>query len=151
MAIDPKKWTAKTQEAVAATLDDARGRSNPAITPDHLMSALLRQDGTIVPGILQKLGVAPLMLRNKADEAVSKLPHAYGSEEPRMNRELSNVFENADKLRTDLHDDYLSVEHLLLAMNQRVGIGSEEMLRFGSKRRNNSGEFPSRSSDGLFQ
>jgi ATP-dependent Clp protease ATP-binding subunit ClpB len=45
-----------------------------------------------------------------------------------MNRELSNVFENADKLRTDLHDDYLSVEHLLLAMNQRVGIGSEEML-----------------------
>ena len=128
MAIDPKKWTAKTQEAVAATLDDARGRSNPAITPDHLMSALLRQDGTIVPGILQKLGVAPLMLRNKADEAVTKLPHAYGSEEPRMNRELSNVFENADKLRTDLHDDYLSVEHLLLAMNQRVGIGSEEML-----------------------
>ena len=128
MAIDPKKWTAKTQEAVAATLDDARGRSNPAITPDHLMSALLRQDGTIVPGILQKLGVAPLMLRNKADEAVSKLPHAYGSEEPRMNRELSNVFENADKLRTDLHDDYVSVEHLLLAMNQRVGIGSEEML-----------------------
>ena len=128
MAIDPKKWTSKTQEAVAATLDDARGRSNPAITPDHLMSALLRQDGTIVPGILQKLGVAPLMLRNKADEAVSKLPHAYGSEEPRMNRELSNVFENADKIRTDLHDDYLSVEHLLLAMNQRVGIGSEEML-----------------------
>jgi ATP-dependent Clp protease ATP-binding subunit ClpB len=93
------------------------------------MSALLRQDGTVVPGILQKLGVAPLMLRNKADEAVSKLPHAYGSEEPRMNRELSNVFENADKLRTDLHDDYLSVEHLLLAMNQRVGIGSEEMLQ----------------------
>ena len=128
MVIDPKKWTAKTQEAVAATLDDARGRSNPAITPDHLMSALLRQDGTIVPGILQKLGVAPLMLRNKADEAVSKLPHAYGSEEPRMNRELSNVFENADKVRTDLHDDYVSVEHLLLAMNQRVGIGSEEML-----------------------
>ena len=128
MAIDPKKWTAKTQEAVAATLDDARGRSNPEITPDHLMSALLRQDGTIVPGILQKLGVAPLMLRNTADEAVGKLPHAYGSEEPRMNRELSNVFENADKLRTDLHDDYLSVEHLLLAMNQRVGIGSEEML-----------------------
>ena len=128
MAIDPKKWTAKTQEAVAATLDDARGRSNPAITPDHLMSALLRQDGTIVPGILQKLGVAPLMLRNKADEAVSKLPHAYGSEEPRMNRELSNVFENADKVRTDLHDDYVSVEHLLLAMNQRVGIASEEML-----------------------
>jgi ATP-dependent Clp protease ATP-binding subunit ClpB len=45
-----------------------------------------------------------------------------------MNRELNNVFENADRARADLRDDYLSVEHLLLAMNQRVGIGSEELL-----------------------
>jgi ATP-dependent Clp protease ATP-binding subunit ClpB len=46
-----------------------------------------------------------------------------------MNRELSNVFENADSVRKDLRDDYVSVEHLVLAMNQRVGIGSEEMLQ----------------------
>jgi ATP-dependent Clp protease ATP-binding subunit ClpB len=46
-----------------------------------------------------------------------------------MNRELSNVLENADSVRKDLRDDYLSVEHLVLAMNQRVGIGSEEMLQ----------------------
>ena len=128
MSIDPKKWTQKTQEAVTAAVEDARGRSNPEITPDHVMAALLRQDGTIVPAILQSVGVAPLMLRNKADEAVGKLPNAYGGEEPRMNRELNNVFANADKLRSDLRDDYLSVEHLLYAMNQRVGIGSDELL-----------------------
>jgi ATP-dependent Clp protease ATP-binding subunit ClpB len=46
-----------------------------------------------------------------------------------MNRELSNMFENADSVRKDLRDDYLSVEHLILALNQRVGIGSEEMLQ----------------------
>ena len=46
-----------------------------------------------------------------------------------MDRELSNVFDNADSYRKDLRDDYLSVEHLLLAMNQRVGVGSEEMLQ----------------------
>jgi len=46
-----------------------------------------------------------------------------------MNRELSNVLQNAETYRKDLRDDYLSVEHLLLAMNQRVGIGSEEMLQ----------------------
>jgi ATP-dependent Clp protease ATP-binding subunit ClpB len=128
MAIDPKKWTQKTQEAVAAAMEDARGRSNPELTPDHLMGALLRQEGTIVPAVLQTVGVAPLMLRNKVDEATAKLPNAYGGEEPRMNRELNNVFANADKNRKDLHDDYLSVEHLLYAMNQRVGIGSDELL-----------------------
>jgi len=128
MAIDPKKWTQKTQEAVAAAMEDARGRSNPELTPDHVMGALLRQDGTIVSAVLQTVGVAPLVLRNKADEAVGKLPNAYGGEEPRMNRELNNVFANADKVRKDLRDDYLSVEHLLYAMNQRVGIGSDELL-----------------------
>ena len=129
MAIDPKKWTAKTQEAVAASLDTARGRNNPEVTPDHLFAALLSQEGTIIPSVLQQLGLAPLMLRNKADEAIAKLPQAYGGQEPRMNRELNNVFENADKTRADLRDDYVSVEHLLLAMNQRVGVGSEEMLQ----------------------
>ncbi len=128
MAIDPKKWTQKTQEAVAAAMEEARGRSNPELTPDHVMAALLRQEGTIIPAVLQTVGVAPLMLRNKADEAVAKLPNAYGGEEPRMNRELNNVFANADKTRKDLRDDYLSVEHLLYAMNQRVGIGSDELL-----------------------
>jgi ATP-dependent Clp protease ATP-binding subunit ClpB len=129
MAIDPKKWTIKTQEAVAAAIDQARSLSNPELTPDHLMAALLRQDDTLTPPVLAQLGLAPLMVRNKADEAVAKLPKAYGGDEPRMNRELNNVFENADQYRKDLKDDYLSVEHLLLAMNQRLGVGSEELLQ----------------------
>ena len=44
MSVDPKKWTQKTQEVVTAALEDARGRSNPELTADHLLSALLRQD-----------------------------------------------------------------------------------------------------------
>ncbi len=128
MALDPKKWTNKTQEALAAAIDQAKALSNPELTPDHLMAALARQDATIVPAVLAKLGLAPLMVRNRADEAVAKLPKAYGGDEPRMSRELSNVFENAEKYRKDLKDDYLSVEHLLLAMNQRLDIGSEELL-----------------------
>ena len=129
MALDPKKWTVKTQEAVAAAVDQARANSNPELTPDHLLAALMAQDGTIVPAVLEKLGLAPLMVRNKADEAVAKLPKAYGGQEPRMNRELNNVFENAESSRKQLKDDYLSVEHLVLAMNQRLGIGSEELLQ----------------------
>jgi ATP-dependent Clp protease ATP-binding subunit ClpB len=68
------------------------------------------------------------MLRTKGEENLSRLPRAEGGAEPRMTRELGNVLANADTARKDMKDDYLSVEHLLLAMNQRVGIGSEEML-----------------------
>ncbi len=128
MAIDPKKWTTKTNEAIGAAGDLARQYGNPEVTPDHVMVALTSQEGTIVPSLLQKLGIAAGMLRTKAEEAVNSLPRAQGGAEARMNRELGNVFENADSARKDLHDDYLSVEHLLLAMNQRVGISTEEML-----------------------
>jgi ATP-dependent Clp protease ATP-binding subunit ClpB len=93
------------------------------------MVALTSQEGTIIASLLQELGVAAGMLRAKADDAVNALPRAQGGSEARMNRELGNVFENADSARKDLHDDYLSVEHLLLAMNQRVGISTEEMLQ----------------------
>ena len=129
MALNPKNWTLKTQEAVAAAVDQAKAMSNPELTPDHLIAAIVRQDNTVVPAVLAKLGQAPLMVRNLADEKVAKLPKAYGSDEPRMNRELSNVFENAEKYQKDFKDDYLSVEHLLLAMNSRLGIGSEELMQ----------------------
>ncbi|MFY8238921.1 MAG: Clp protease N-terminal domain-containing protein, partial [Ilumatobacteraceae bacterium] len=128
MAIDPKKWTTKTQEAIAAAGEAARVAGNPEVTVDHLLSAVMEQTDTIVPSFLQKLGIAPGMLKNKADERIASLPRATGGAEPRMNRELANVLENADSSRRDLKDDYVSVEHLVLAMNQRVGIGSEEML-----------------------
>ena len=128
MAFDPKKWTVKTNEAFAAAIDQAKSFSNPELTPDHLMAALARQEDTIVPAVLAKLGLAPLMVRNKADEAVNKLPKAFGGADPRMNRELDNVVQNAQQYQKDLKDDFLSVEHLLLAMNSRLGIGSEELL-----------------------
>ena len=79
--------------------------------------------------MLAKLGQAPLMVRNRADEAVEKLPNAYGGEEPRMSKELNNVVDNAQKYQKDFRDDFLSVEHLLLAMNSRLDVGSEELLQ----------------------
>ena len=129
MALDPKKWTTKTQEAVAEAADQARTLANPQLTADHLLAAIASQEGTVAAALLSKLGQAPGMVANRANEAIAKLPQAQGGDEPRMDRELSNVFDNADSYRKDLRDDFLSVEHLLLAMNQRVGVGSEEMLQ----------------------
>jgi ATP-dependent Clp protease ATP-binding subunit ClpB len=129
MAIDPKKWTVKTQEAFAEAIDQAKANSNPEITPDHVLGALASQEGTVVAPVLAKLGQSPGMVRERAQQAVAKLPRAHGGDEPRMSRELTNVTEMAEKYRKDLRDDYVSVEHLLLAMNQRLGVGSEELLQ----------------------
>ena len=128
MAFDPKKWTIKTQEAFAAAIDQAKNLSNPELTTDHVLSAMMRQDGTIIPAVLAKLGQAPLMVRNKLDERIQGLPKAYGGDEPRMSKELTNNVSTAEKYQKDLGDDFLSVEHLLLAMNDRLDIGSEELL-----------------------
>src|SRR5918993_1112980 len=129
MALDPKTWTLKTQEALASAIDEAKANSNPELTPDHVLAALAAQEDTVVAAVLGKLGQAPLMVRNRAEEAVARLPKAYGGDEPRLNRELNQVFERAQQFQKDLRDDYLSVEHLLLAMNQRLGVGTEEMLQ----------------------
>ena len=52
MALDPKKWTTKTQEAMAAAIDQAKANANPELTPDHVLAALTTQQDTIVPAVL---------------------------------------------------------------------------------------------------
>jgi ATP-dependent Clp protease ATP-binding subunit ClpB len=107
MALDPNRWTLKLQEAFSAAVESAKQASHPEVTPDHLLAALLRQaDGIVLP-ILQRLGKEPLALRNQADEALARLPRAYGSE-ARLARATSALFDEADKARAELRDEYLS-------------------------------------------
>ena len=127
MALDPNRWTLKTQEAVNTAIAAARSANNPEVTPDHLLLALLGQEEGIVLPILQKVGVAPLHVRNLAEDAVSKLPKSYGSES-RVSREFTALIDSADEIRRDLHDEYLSTEHLLLAMADAVGVTREDLL-----------------------
>ena len=128
MAFDPKTWTVKTQEAFAAAIDEAKSRSNPELTPDHLLVGIAGQEGTVVAPVLAKLGQSPGMVRDRALAEVDKLPQAHGGDEPRMSRELSGATDRANQHRKDLKDDYLSVEHLLLAMSDRLGVSTEELL-----------------------
>jgi len=129
MALDPSKWTHKTSEAVQTAMEIATSRSHPNLTPDHLLLALLGQaDGLVLP-LLQRVGVSPLALRNKVEDRLGKLPSAYGGDAPQMNKELSRVFDNADIARKDLTDEYLSTEHLLLAMNERLDVATDVLLQ----------------------
>jgi ATP-dependent Clp protease ATP-binding subunit ClpB len=127
MALDPNRWTLKVQEAFSSAIDAAKAASNPEVTPDHLLAALLGQGEGIVLPMLQRLGKEPLPLRNQVNEALAKLPRAYGSE-ARLSRELNAAFDAADAARTELHDEYLSTEHLLLALADRLGVTREDVL-----------------------
>ncbi|HUQ64440.1 MAG TPA: AAA family ATPase [Acidimicrobiales bacterium] len=128
MAIDPNKWTVKTQEAIAAALELARRENHPELTPTHLLAALLGQDDGVVLPALERAGPAPAALRGRAAAALDTLPKAYGGVEPRMSRETRDVMESADAERVSLHDDYLSTEHLLLALSELVGVTKEQLL-----------------------
>ena len=109
-------------------MQDAVSRGNPEITVDHVLVALMSQTDTIVAPLLAKVGVASTMIRDRASESIVRQPSAQGGSEPRMSRELTNKLATADKYRSDLKDQFLSVEHLVLAMNDKIGIGSDEML-----------------------
>ena len=125
--MDPNRWTLKTQEAFNAAITRARNDSNPEVTPDHLLVALLGQAEGVVLPILERVGAAPVSLRNRAEEALSSLPKAYGSE-ARLSRDLDAVVTAADEARSELTDEYLSTEHLLLAMADRIDVSREDLL-----------------------
>jgi len=127
MALEPNRWTLKVQEAFSSAVDAAKQASNPEVTPDHLLLALLGQGEGIVLPMLQRLGKEPLPLRNQLNEELAKLPRAYGSE-ARLSRALNQVFDDADAARNELHDEYLSTEHLLLALADRLDVSREDVL-----------------------
>src|SRR5712692_9569438 len=107
MPLDPNRWTLKTQEAFNAATESARARNHPEVTPEHFMEAMLGQESTVTLPVLQKVGVAPPVLRNRLDETLTKLPKAYGGADPQLGRRLREALDQADRERTSLGDEYL--------------------------------------------
>ena len=123
MTFDPNRWTLKATEAFSAATELGRSASHPEIVPEHLLLALLGQEEGIVLPLLHRVEVDIVAARNEAELVLDKLPNAYGSE-PQLSRALRNVFDKADQVREDLTDEYLSTEHLLLALHgQCKGLG----------------------------
>ena len=116
MTLDPNRWTLKATEAFSAATELGRSASHPEIVPEHLLLALLGQEEGIVLPLLHRVEVDIVAARNEAELVLDKLPNAYGSE-PQLSRALRNVFDKADQVREDLTDEYLSTEHLLLALH----------------------------------
>ncbi len=114
--MDLSRLTTKSQQALVAARDQATARNHSGIFPAHLLRALLAQTDGIVLPLLQALDVQPPAVRSAAEELLAKLPQVYGGAEPQMTPDLARVLEQADARRGDLKDDYISLEHLILAL-----------------------------------
>src|SRR5437870_5176610 len=113
------KLTVKAQEAVVEAQNLARGAGNPEVTPEHLLVALLRQEGGIVVPILNKLGLNPATIETEAAAEIAKFSKVGGaSAEPLISAALRKVFDTAFKSADDFKDEYVSTEHFLLAIAQ---------------------------------
>jgi ATP-dependent Clp protease ATP-binding subunit ClpB len=118
------RFTVKSQEAVAAAQQIAGTRRNPEVAPPHLLVALLEQeDGLVVP-ILQKLGADTATVAARANEAVAALPKLSGEgEEPRFSQALAQTIRQAEKEMARKGDEYISTDHLLLALTDSASVG----------------------------
>ncbi len=115
MAFDTNRWTIKTQEAVASAIERAKTDSHAEVTPDHLLIALLGQAEGVVLPLLTKVGRQPSTVRNDTEAALEGLSKAYGSD-AQFSKQTSRVLADADSVRSELGDDFLSTEHLLLGL-----------------------------------
>jgi ATP-dependent Clp protease ATP-binding subunit ClpB len=129
MAIRWDKFTVKSQEAVQAASSLAAEHGNPELLPLHLLAALIEdKEGIIVP-VLEKVGVPTSQLLVKAQEAISRLPKVSGAgAQPGMSAALQKVLEQAFKEADNFKDEYVSTEHLLLALAQQKNDGAQLLL-----------------------
>jgi ATP-dependent Clp protease ATP-binding subunit ClpB len=127
--IRPERLTLKAQEAFKEAAEDARRRGNPVVNDAHLFLALLSQEEGIVQPQLQKVGLNVASLREMTEREIARFPTQQGgSGEPTFARELTKVFDRAEKEAKALDDAYISTEHLLLALAEEKGTTARALL-----------------------
>ncbi|MCA1582370.1 MAG: ATP-dependent chaperone ClpB [Acidobacteria bacterium] len=121
--------TIKAQEAISEAQRDARARGNAELTGEHLLSALLAQNEGVVVPILQKLGVDAASLARETAAAVDRRPKVTGaSADAAPSRELTRVFDRAFEIAREFGDEYISTEHLLVALSESDAGDAARML-----------------------
>src|SRR5579884_3487261 len=119
------RMTERVQDALNAAYTRALNEHNTQTTPEHLLAALLEQQRGIAADVVKEAGVDPRALQAKTDEAIGRLPRLTGSSADQASvtvaPELSRLLSSAESEAKQLQDDYVSVEHLLLAMTHGSG------------------------------
>ena len=116
------QFTQKSVEAVQAAQQMASARQNQQIEQEHLLLALLEQKEGLIPQLMQKASVEPAALRQKLTAAVERLPQVSGSGAGQMylSRDLEQALNEAEKIAREMHDEYTSVEHLMLGLFEKT-------------------------------
>jgi ATP-dependent Clp protease ATP-binding subunit ClpB len=130
MPLDPNKLTRKTGEALGAAQALARDLNHSQVTPEHLLAGLVAQPESVVLPVLERIGVSSKTVRDRVEDQLGALPKVYGetAQQAQLSQAAYAVLEAADAERSTLGDDYLSTEHLLLAMSEIAG-GVGDLLR----------------------
>ena len=129
--MNPEKLTARSREAILSATQIARDHNHGLVQPAHLTLALLGQAEGIVYPVLDRLGLRPLELRRAIEEILDREPRVFGDIETGASPDLNLVLANADRHRSSLRDDYLSVEHLLLALSEDTTPTGEALREAG--------------------
>jgi ATP-dependent Clp protease ATP-binding subunit ClpB len=128
VTLDPQRWTVKTREAFQAATTQAAAAGNPYVTPAHLLLALLNQPEGVARPLLAAASLDPIAVAATLSEKVAAEPRAVGGTQPGLSAEARRGLEAADELRADLGDEYLSVDHVLVAWAELVGSTREALL-----------------------
>ncbi|MEH2403753.1 ATP-dependent chaperone ClpB [Nostoc sp.] len=128
---NPNQFTEKAWEAIAHTPDIVKQYQQQQIESEHLMKALLEQDG-LATGILTKAGVNLQKLRDRTEQFFQRQPKVSGnSTSVYLGRSLDTLLDRADGYRKEFQDEYISIEHLLLAYAKDDRFGKALFQEFG--------------------
>ena len=114
-------FTEKAREAISDAAQLARQHNHAQVEVEHLLAALLAQEGGVVQQVIAKVGGNLAAAQGIVNDALERLPQVYGGSEPGISPRLRKVLEDAWREMGAFHDEYLSVEHLLLAMLDESG------------------------------
>ncbi|MDJ0521825.1 MAG: ATP-dependent chaperone ClpB [Planctomycetota bacterium] len=123
------KLTHKSQEALQAAHAAAREAGHPELLPEHLLHALLTQEGGIVPAVLTKAGTPVEDLTTLTAKELARLPSMQGGSEPGLSRRLHDVIQAAQKAAAKTSEEYTSTEHLLLGILREGSGNAYDLLR----------------------
>jgi len=130
--IDPNKLTEKSQEALVAAQQKARDEGHAQLDVEHLAAALVDQPGGIVPSVLTALGIQPAQLSTALATELQRQPKVTGNVQLSASARLGRALQQAQKEAQSLGDEYVSTEHLLLAMTEDQGYTGQALKRLGA-------------------
>ena len=116
MALYFEKLTVKVQEALSQAQKLATDWGNPTIDSEHLFLAFLQQQEGLVPALMSKIGLSPELLTNETQELIELKPRTNGSSQKQLGSSLYNALESSFLIAKQMKDDYVSAEHVLLAL-----------------------------------